>query len=377
MMETSDAKGQSSGENFASFADDDEWVEATPVVSTGNGGGGGANWAAFGDAGSDDFAEWSSFAQPTNTSVNTGSQNRFASFEADQRAATGGGYPRSTSELSAQLLKECFHTDCASSTIENAQVSRLTVDESLWAQLGSEASSYHLPSCRVINSMLHDTLFPKVLKQVSKLSLHDTQGIGSDGFEWNVTESPTESFDLSPGIFRPRIDIPTDMEIDHAKAVIALRGLHIDDLELMLEDLAVKCKRDFEDLIAQLEERDVLVQNMEVKNKFIASLLRVQDMRHNQEQASKHKGKGRDDHSVSGKFLRSIIPYIPPENHMWKTETLEQLTALLNAIAEDSVEVPQLLSDYLQSEVLSSVPSSRLESPAKASSLSLSSVPVT
>ena len=36
-------------------------------------------------------------------------------------------------------------------------------------------------------------------------------------------ESPTESFDLSPGIFRPRVDIPTDMEIDRAKAVLGTR----------------------------------------------------------------------------------------------------------------------------------------------------------
>lgn len=70
----------------------------------------------------------------------------------------------------------------------------------------------------------------------------------------------------------------------------------------MHEDLAAKCKRDFEDLIAQLEERDILVQDMEVRNKFIAAHVRVQNMRHSQEQAAtKHKAKARDDHVPTGK----------------------------------------------------------------------------
>ena len=71
----------------------------------------------------------------------------------------------------------------------------------------------------------------------------------------------------------------------------------------MHEDLAAKCKRDFEDLIAQLEERDVLVQDMEVRNKFIAAHVRVQNLRHIQEQASatKHKAKARDDLVPTGK----------------------------------------------------------------------------
>eukprot|EP00731_Ephydatia_muelleri_P027811 Em0019g684a len=370
-METSHMKEQSTGENFASFADDDEWVEATPVVTAtavvtvGNGGGGGANWAAFGTSDPDDYTEWQSFAQP---SVNTGSQNRVAPIEARHDAAKGSGPSPSVSELSASLLKECFHTNHTLSTIEHAQVPGLTVDERLWTQLTTEASSYRLPSCPVVNGMINDTLFPEGDKHVAELSLLDCP----DVFEWNIVESPTESFDLSPGIFRPRVDIPTDMEIDRAKAVLALRGLHIDDLELMHEDLAAKCKRDFEDLIAQLEERDILVQDMEVRNKFIAAHVRVQNMRHSQEQAAtKHKAKARDDHVPTGKFLRSIVPYNPPESHVWKTDTLQLLTALLEAIADDSTEVPQLLSDYLQSEVLSGMPPAvHHESPVKAYSLS-------
>ena len=96
-------------------------------------------------------------------------------------------------------------------------------------------------------------------------------------------------------------------------------------------------------------------------------------------------------HLAGLQFLKSIVPYNPPESHVWKTDTLQQLTtrelfwikkkrdqlsilcpcpgvgvcmcgwcvciqhvalffAVLEAIADDSTEVPQLLSDYLQSE---------------------------
>ena len=78
----------------------------------------------------------------------------------------------------------------------------------------------------------------------------------------------------------------------------------------MHEDLAAKCKRDFEDLIAQLEERDTLVQEAEIMNKFIAAHLRVQNMRHSYEQAqgAKHKGKMREDHVPAGKVREGSRP---------------------------------------------------------------------
>ena len=72
----------------------------------------------------------------------------------------------------------------------------------------------------------------------------------------------------------------------------------------MHEDLAAKCKRDFEELIAQLEERDVLVQEAEIKNKFVAAHLKVHNMRHSYEQAIKHRGKTKDDHVTAAKVRR-------------------------------------------------------------------------
>ena len=87
----------------------------------------------------------------------------------------------------------------------------------------------------------------------------------------------------------------------------------------MHEDLAAKCKRDFEDLIAQLEERDILVQDMEVRNKFIAAHVRVQNLRHSQEQAGpKHKGKARDDHVPTGKVRGPGQSVMSFSNEKWK-----------------------------------------------------------
>lgn len=134
-METSRIKEPSNGDNFASFSDDDKWVEATPVVTATavvtveNGNGGGAKWAAFGTTDPEDYTDWQTFAQPTAISV---AQNHVAPIEARHDAAKGNGPMGSVSELSASLLKECFHTNRALPTIEHiehTQVPGLAVDE--------------------------------------------------------------------------------------------------------------------------------------------------------------------------------------------------------------------------------------------------------
>ena len=129
-------KEQLNGGDFASFADDDEWVEAIPVVAVGNGGGGGANWAAFGSSYAEDDTEWQSFAQPAGTSVNTGSHTHVAQsapIEASQEAAKerggGGGGSGSTNTLSASLFKECFRANHLVQSTESPQVLRLVMNE--------------------------------------------------------------------------------------------------------------------------------------------------------------------------------------------------------------------------------------------------------
>ena len=124
-------KGSSHGDDFASFADDDEWVEATPVAAVGNREGG-ANWAAFGSSGAEDDTEWQSFSQPAGTSVNMGSQHHVtqsAPIEASHEATRRGGGSGSTYTQSASLLKECFHTNHTIQATESAQVPMLTVDK--------------------------------------------------------------------------------------------------------------------------------------------------------------------------------------------------------------------------------------------------------
>jgi len=89
-------------------------------------------------------------------------------------------------------------------------------------------------------------------------------------FDWSCGEG----ISLVPSLFRPsKPESPVD--IDHSGAVVGLAGLGCDELEIMATDMALKFNRLYRVLVDALEERDNLIAQLDVKNTFVAALLRV------------------------------------------------------------------------------------------------------
>jgi len=193
------------------------------------------------------------------------------------------------------------------------------------------------------------------------------EGVGGgddDKFDWSTAPERKGSIspDLLPSLFRPKPISPVNIEFDHSKAALGLAMLSVSELHTMCVEMRTKFQRLSELLISELQQRDQLVHEMDVRNRFISAMLRVQNRRHglgvNGSTDGLLRGRARTwttksrEERYSGKFLQSIIPYRPPAGLHWRVSALRQLTDILQAIAEDSDTVPSLVSDYMQSEVL-------------------------
>lgn len=58
--------------------------------------------------------------------------------------------------------------------------------------------------------------------------------------------------------------------------MLGLSVLSVEELSEMYEEMTAKFSRLSEDLIKELQERDILVRDQEVRNQFVASLMKVE-----------------------------------------------------------------------------------------------------
>ncbi|XP_065564710.1 fasciculation and elongation protein zeta-2-like isoform X2 [Artemia franciscana] len=133
-----------------------------------------------------------------------------------------------------------------------------------------------------------------------------------------------------------------------------LQLFHIKEVVQVLE----KTIQDFSEvLIAELAYRDELEFSKELKNTFISLLLSVQNKRR---QVNLEKNKpvpksktGKNEFNT--KFVTTVIPYQPasgaPDN-----KSLQILINILQAMNEDSPNVPNLLTDYILRVLCPSTP---------------------
>jgi hypothetical protein len=206
------------------------------------------------------------------------------------------------------------------------------------------------------------------------------------------------------GLLRPSnayLDSPIELEFDHDKAMLGLSMLSLEDLTLMRDEMASKVAKHSDSLITSLQQRDVLVRETDTKNKFIAALLRVQDRKHAsvtsslssasvEERASderldedkrsrshsrrlsqsfshtlskglsqslawaKSKRSSNNDRPNNDMYLNVVIPYNTSSNpsHVYSIQLLKQWITLLNAMVERNPNLPNLISSYLQSQVI-------------------------
>jgi hypothetical protein len=190
-------------------------------------------------------------------------------------------------------------------------------------------------------------------------------------FDWTCLNHRRRSVspDVVPSLFRPRKESLVDVSFDHSRAASGLAVLSEVELQQMCHEMESKFSRLSEELLTNLQLRDVMAGEMEAKNRFVSALLRVQQLLHTQylNGGSGEAGRGKQwvwshrkrDDEPAGMYLQTVIPYKLPKELKWRIDTLTQLTKVLKAIAEGSSTVPKLMSEYLQSEFLTSPVSDR------------------
>lgn len=140
---------------------------------------------------------------------------------------------------------------------------------------------------------------------------------------------------------------PIQLEFDHNQAALGLSVLSVEELNVMHEEMTAKFTRLSEELIKELQERDILVRDQEVRNQFVASLMKVEGKKKAVSQAKaqaaantsssskrlvlkakstlKKKADSTSDITNQCKFLDTVIPYLQPPNGKWRTKTLHLL----------------------------------------------------
>ncbi|KAE9548474.1 hypothetical protein FO519_008317 [Halicephalobus sp. NKZ332] len=111
------------------------------------------------------------------------------------------------------------------------------------------------------------------------------------------------------------------------------------------------------ELVNELAHRDELVYEKEVKNKFVTLLVNIQDQRRkNQGKKKKLLGKLEGNNSQA---MTASIPF-DEQSAVLDVPTLESLIKILEAINEDSPQVPNLLTDYILNVVCPSTETSMI-----------------
>uniref|UniRef100_A0A7E4ZRQ2 Fasciculation and elongation protein zeta-2-like n=1 Tax=Panagrellus redivivus TaxID=6233 RepID=A0A7E4ZRQ2_PANRE len=114
------------------------------------------------------------------------------------------------------------------------------------------------------------------------------------------------------------------------------------------------------ELVNELAHRDELVYEKEVKNRFVTLLVQIQDQRRKHQNGGKKKKLlSKLEGTPSPQCMTASIPF--DENcGMLDTPTLESMIKILEAINEDSPQVPTLLTEYILNVVCPSTETSMI-----------------
>ncbi|CAF3977613.1 unnamed protein product [Rotaria magnacalcarata] len=138
-------------------------------------------------------------------------------------------------------------------------------------------------------------------------------------------------------------------------------SVHNDEMDLKLqstyslnelyEELNASVKDLSNLLVQELAVRDELEYEKETKNTFISLVLSIQNKRRHHHQGEKRPKRrsilGNSNYIEPGTYLTTVIPYDRDHPTYLSVEHLQSLNKILNAINEDSPQVPELLTKYI------------------------------
>lgn len=194
-----------------------------------------------------------------------------------------------------------------------------------------------------------DAAFDDELQQQTGIIIGDNDSIGLYSSDTDFTSD--ESSVLHGG---RALGSPSSQ--DESDRATVLKSMSINELSEELNNMDQTVKLLSEDLLNQLNLRDEMLYGKEVRNAFISKVLEVQYKQEQFQQNSKaHIGRYRfgklsksfstSNTAAPGRFLTSVIPY--EDGAAPTLEDLQALIKILNAIKEDSDEVPSLLTNYI------------------------------
>ncbi|XP_076807971.1 fasciculation and elongation protein zeta-2-like [Clavelina lepadiformis] len=174
-------------------------------------------------------------------------------------------------------------------------------------------------------------------------------------FDENSLEGELDD-ELSCASFHPRLSMGSPSSQDESDRAVELKSMSVAELNALNEDLEEQVKLLSSELLDELNLRDELQCEYEVKNTFISRVLEVQYKReqfnkslNNAPVAKKfnllRRSTTTDSLAKEGRFLTTVIPC--NEGDKLTLDNLMALIKILDAIKTDSDEVPALLTSYI------------------------------
>ncbi|CAF1219164.1 unnamed protein product [Adineta steineri] len=129
-----------------------------------------------------------------------------------------------------------------------------------------------------------------------------------------------------------------------------LKNQSIYNLNELYEELNTSIKDLSSILVQELALRDDLEDEKESKNTFISLVLSIQNKRRHYQNEKRQKRRslfGNSNYIEPGTYLTTVIPFDPKHPSYLSVEHLQNLNKILQAINEDSPQVPELLTNYI------------------------------
>lgn len=187
--------------------------------------------------------------------------------------------------------------------------------------------------------------------QISEIGAVEDQASGDNSIVFDLAD---DFNDLTPVDVIDEFDAAILDESDNERSK-SLKRMHAEQLNGLLTELESSVRSLSESLLAELNLRDELLYEKEVRNAFITKILEVQYKQERFQQGSAPMTKfGRLKKSfsasntsdlTSGRFLTTVIPFDIDTSP--SLENLVVLIRLLDAIKRDSDDVPALITNYI------------------------------
>jgi len=128
-----------------------------------------------------------------------------------------------------------------------------------------------------------------------------------------------------------------------------LKGQSIYSLNELYEELDASVKELSGTLVQELATRDELEFEKETKNTFISLVHSIQNKRRQCQNDKRQKRRSilGGTHVEPGTYLTTVIPFDREQQTSLSVEHLQTLNKILNAINDDSSQVPELLTNYI------------------------------